>query len=435
MSWSKVKQRKGFVFIAGALLCLAFTFPLAAQTDPRLGDLNRDGTLTTLDYSWLLNHINYTNGIRPVGTTGLLTNSLLPFADVTGDGVLDANDLHTLVDGILGKPFAPLPRPVAFFPTHESFTDQIDSIAVRFNQSLLAASLTSSNLILRYSGSNAVLEADNAASSDDTYITFGTLQYYGTSNAIVRIFGTNLPPGAYRATIRPPITNATANASMNRPYSWEFKTLGDLDTDGDGIPDRIEKFLTGYNTNNPISFADGIRDGDRDYDNDDLSNSNEVFRATSITNGDTDGDGWADGVEVADTSAITPLGKDPRNPLSHPDWSIVAAPSVDVLRPGTDEAPSLGNSLIVARPLIEILRPGQDEALSAANIGIVIAKPPIEILRPDVDETQGLAVGSILARPPVEVRLPSTNELSATGTIVAVPPIHVTNGPPTTFSP
>lgn len=465
----KVNMAKGRLLIALVLLSLAFCLPLSAQTR-RLGDLNNDNVLTTLDYSLLLNHLNATNtGRTPAypGSTNRISTPLLGYADATGDGRIDANDLHRLVDGILGLPLNPLPRPLEFYPAHESFIDQTNQIAAVFNQPISPLTLTANTMTLRHSGPNALL-----GDADDTNITFGFLFYSNAAQAVGWTFPTNLPAGAYRATILPPITNS-AGLAMSIPYSWEFKTLGGLDSDGDGVPDSIEIEI-GLNPFNPITFADGVRDGDRDYDGDDFSNSNEVFRATDLARWDTDGDGWADGVEVAD-------GKDPLNPSSHPQWSvfarppveiasldgetlgignfgtIVARPPVEITRPGQDEAPGPGSlgtlvarppieitrpapgealgldnlGVIVARPPVEITRPAQGEAEDLVGGGIIIARPPVELTRPAENEVQGLAPGNLVARPPVEIARPAASEDAAAGVgnIVARPPITITNQP------
>ena len=49
-----------------------------------------------------------------------------------------------------------------------------------------------------------------------------------------------------------------------------------VDTDGDGLSDYIEVMYLDYNPLSNDTFKDGINDGDRDYDNDKLTNIEEV---------------------------------------------------------------------------------------------------------------------------------------------------------------
>src|SRR4051794_40608535 len=100
--WETARMATGKFLIALVVLWFGWTFASSAQTARRLGDLNGDGLLTTLDYALLLDHINATNGNRTApypGSTNQLPLRLLGYADITGDGLLDTNDLHRLVDG------------------------------------------------------------------------------------------------------------------------------------------------------------------------------------------------------------------------------------------------------------------------------------------------------------------------------------------------
>ena len=107
-------------------------------------------------------------------------------------------------------------------------------------------------------------------------------------------------------------------------YAWRFLTepatpvaakparpaSAQPDTDGDGLPDSVERERFNTKPDNPDTDADGIRDGDEatkyhtdpcnpDTDADSLRDGDEVRKYyTDPNNPDTDGDGLADGVEV-----------------------------------------------------------------------------------------------------------------------------------------
>ena len=71
-----------------------------------------------------------------------------------------------------------------------------------------------------------------------------------------------------------------------------------VDTDGDGLSDYIEVMYLDYNPLSNDTFKDGINDGDRDYDNDKLTNIEEVKYGTELYNVDTDYDTLNDYEEI-----------------------------------------------------------------------------------------------------------------------------------------
>ena len=71
-----------------------------------------------------------------------------------------------------------------------------------------------------------------------------------------------------------------------------------VDTDGDDLSDYIEVMYLDYNPLSNDTFKDGINDGDRDYDNDKLTNIEEVKYGTELYNVDTDYDTLNDYEEI-----------------------------------------------------------------------------------------------------------------------------------------
>lgn len=113
---------------------------------------------------------------------------------------------------------------------------------------------------------------------------------------------------------------------ISASYRWgayetpEFRLIGgDLDSDGDGIPDWLEVMI-GTDPFDPDTDGDGLTDGEefwifftdpfnRDTDYDGLTDGDEVHRwGTDPLNPDTDGGGVYDGHEVIED------GTDPLNP-------------------------------------------------------------------------------------------------------------------------
>ena len=134
------------------------------------------------------------------------------------------------------------------------------------------------------------------------------------------------------------------------------------DTDGDGLTDYEEVYITGTDPLKYDTDDNGINDADDDSDNDGLSNKEEIELGTDPRNADTDGDGLSDYDELnkyntdllkADSDGDTlndgdelAIGLDPNNPETFgvPDAEykveqIVAADSEALKKVNTDESP------------------------------------------------------------------------------------------------
>jgi hypothetical protein len=105
-----------------------------------------------------------------------------------------------------------------------------------------------------------------------------------------------------------------------------------VDSDGDMLSDYLEVMSLDYNPLSKDTFGDGVNDSDRDFDNDKLSNIEEIGYGTELYNSDTDYDTLSDFDEVkkyltnplsidSDDDLLNDadelkLGLDPNNPKS-----------------------------------------------------------------------------------------------------------------------
>ena len=78
-------------------------------------------------------------------------------------------------------------------------------------------------------------------------------------------------------------------------------SAGDFDTDGDGLSNYIEIYITGTYPTLTDSDGDGVADGDEDCDLDGLTNLAEIQAGTSLVKADTDGDRLKDIRELDET--------------------------------------------------------------------------------------------------------------------------------------
>jgi hypothetical protein len=205
--------------------------------------------------------------------------------------------------------------------------------------------------------------------------------------------------------------SALADAIMGRT-----PLLPPLDTDGDGIPDVLER-LMGLDPTKKDSLGDGIPDGDRDSDMDGLSNARELALGTDPLRPDTDGDGWLDEVEIT-------AGSDPMDPKSRPYTMLVSAPPVSFLLPANQGADGLPNNIAVAVPPIALFLPADQGPDGLAN-NIVIAMPPVSFLLPENQGGGELTNNTAVAVPPIALILPAdqgpdglTNNI-----VIAMPPV------------
>ena len=184
---------------------------------------------------------------------------------------------------------------------------------------------------------------------------------------------------------------ALANAIMGRTT-----LLPALDTDGDGIPDVLER-LMGLNPTNAISFGDGIPDGDRDYDMDGISNARELLLGLDPMRADTDGDGWSDDAELA-------VGSNPLDANSRPYIMVMSSPPVALVLPANEGRSGLTNNTVVASPPVAFLLPVNQGASGLTN-NTVVAAPPVALVLPANQGAGGLTNNTVIAMPPMRIQI------------------------------
>ncbi len=91
----------------------------------------------------------------------------------------------------------------------------------------------------------------------------------------------------------------TDGDGLSDAFEYQYMTdKNKVDTDGDGLNDYIEVMILDYNPLSIDTFNDGVKDCDRDFDNDKLTNIEEINYSTDLNNIDTDYDALSDYDEI-----------------------------------------------------------------------------------------------------------------------------------------
>lgn len=138
-------RMQGLLLRMIALGCLVSS---AMALPSRKGDLDEDGRYTVRDVARLVNHLQQIEFLHPI---------IQPFADVTGDGLLDEADVEKLVDLVLDKTAItdiPHARPLESSPAHgENQVALTREAVVRFSLPLApAVTLTPDDFALWFAG-------------------------------------------------------------------------------------------------------------------------------------------------------------------------------------------------------------------------------------------------------------------------------------------
>ena len=245
-------------------------------------------------------------------------------------------------------PDATPPTVASISPPNNALVGAITDAFVVFSEPMDVDSLTSGIQV-----TNA--GPDNTLGTGDDVPVSTTLTWRSTTNTAFVTFANALTPGRYQIRVAARAADAAGNAlasattSAIRVFSftdtdndgmaddWEpllGLTVGDDDSDNDGILDGAEDFdndglsnagelALNFDPRTRDSNSNGIDDGREDIDQDGLTNQQEFLAGTNPNLPDTDGDGWKDGDEQL-------VGSDPTNQSSLPNLFIISTPSVTV---------------------------------------------------------------------------------------------------------
>lgn len=320
----------------------------------------------------------------------------------------------------------------------------VTAISAAFDEPVNVITVPLARFELVRAGADGVL-----GNADDVAITGGVLEYQPEGRLLSRLFDKPLPTDAYEARLLPPVPDLAGN-SLKTMVTWRFIVAnpnenGGVDTDGDGIPDHLERllglnpadakdaqrdldgdglgtFFEIQNGLNPLlrdTDSNGLDDGKDDLDHDGLSNLREAQLGTNPRLADTDGDRWPDEAEVT-------AGSDPLRAASVPLLTFMGLPAVEVIAPRGVFGPGFGLGPTLALPIVEALAP-RAVFDSSIVLGSILANPPLEIIAPRMDSTSGAGLGPTLANPPLEVMAPRAafGSEMALGVTLASPPIEV----------
>ncbi len=237
-----------------------------------------------------------------------------------------------------------------------------------------------------------------------------------------------LPPGSYRLRLAPPLADLAGNP-LAAPFTLDLIVYdGALDTDGDGLPDDVERLL-GTDPTRPDTNGNGVPDGLEDPDGDGLGSAFEILARLDPRRRDTDGNGINDGQEDLDNDALTNLvefqnGLNPRHPETDGDGWLDEA-EVTAGSDGRDPraVPSLPG---YARPATQLILP-QAPQLDLANLGLVLARPQLSLVLPVAPQLAPEEAGLTVARPVTFLTLPVAPHLEAgeLGLSVARPAVQL----------
>lgn len=190
-----------------------------------------------------------------------------------------------------------LPRITRVVPPAGGVAGRLGAVAFFTSEPMNAATITPSAFTLFEAG------ADGVRGNADDVAVGGVTE---TRDDVLGVFLQvgDLAAGRYRASAAASIEDRAGNP-LSAARTWDFVVygLGGVDSDGDGVPDDIER-LIGLDPNNVDSDGNGTPDGEEDADLDGVSNAIEAILMTDLMNPDSDADGIPDKDEDQDLDGL-----------------------------------------------------------------------------------------------------------------------------------
>lgn len=302
----------------------------------------------------------------------------------------------------------PRARPVA--PTANGFAVSPARIGVVFNEPIDATTL-SGRLQLAFLG------ADRRPDTPDDRAIAGTVRFEPELRSAELRFAVLEQPGRYQAILRAGVADVAGNA-MTQDLVWAFEVVVGTDSDGDGLtdafetaggldplradenanglPDALDDFdndglsngeemLIGTNPRQARTF-DGIPDRERDRDGDWIPDIRELALGTDPGQWDSDGDGWNDEVEIT-------TGSPPLVPNAYLPGLRMSGTAAQVLQLVGHQFRAADAHLLHLSDRGAIHATAQAHALrlggpNALGHSIVAAEPPVRVrlFAPDADD-------------------------------------------------
>lgn len=192
------------------------------------------------------------------------------------------------------------PRITRVVPPSGGVAGRLGAVAFFTSEPMDAATITPATFTLREAGPDGI-----RGNADDVTV-LGAIE---VRDEVLGVFlqvpsATGLRAGRYRARADGSIKDRAGNP-LSVASTWDFVVYGTggVDTDGDGVPDDIER-LIGLDPNDSDTNNNGIPDGDEDRDLDGVSNAIEAILMTDLLSPDTDGDGIPDKDEDQDLDGL-----------------------------------------------------------------------------------------------------------------------------------
>ncbi len=280
------------------------------------------------------------------------------------------------------SPDADPPAVSAVVPANAQMLYEVPAVSVSWSETIATASVNASTFSVTGAGS------DQMFGGVDDFAVAGTHGYREELATSVFMPATAFAPGLYRVNLSG-VTDLRGNPLAGTVQST-FRLLdGSIDSDGDGVPDDIERYVTNTDPNDTDSDDDGTPDGFEDADADALPNACEFAARTIAIQMDSDGDGVPDGAEDPDVDGLSnsqecTLRTDPLRSDTDGD----GAPDGFEVDNETDPlvAGSVpGNRAVAERPIL-LYAPN---IVAGVDSNTVAAPRPIIAFAPDIQPASG----------------------------------------------